>query len=111
MGAELRSAKDTLTMLASWEEIILNAETAYEIEDEELVQEADLLLGKLSKDLDKFEFEQVLSGEYDYADARAAADQLEQLSREVEITDMVKLMKAIVPEFISKNSRFEELDK
>lgn len=56
-------------MLASWEEIILNAETAYEIEDEELVQEADLLLGKLSKDLDKFEFEQVLSGEYDYADA------------------------------------------
>ena len=49
--------------------------------------------------------------EYDYADARAAADQLEQLSREVEITDMVKLMKAIVPEFISKNSRFEELDK
>ena len=56
-------------MFASWEEIILNAETAYEIEDEELVQEADLLLGKLSKDLDKFEFEQVLSGEYDYADA------------------------------------------
>lgn len=49
--------------------------------------------------------------EYDYADALAAADQLEQLSREVEITDMVKLMKAIVPEFISKNSSFEELDK
>ena len=49
--------------------------------------------------------------EYDYADALAAADQLEQLSREVEITDMVKLMKAIVPEFISKNSKFEELDK
>ena len=49
--------------------------------------------------------------EYDYADALAAADQLEQLSREVEITDMVKLMKAIVPEFISQNSKFAELDK
>ena len=49
--------------------------------------------------------------EYDYADALAAADQLEQLSREVEITEMVKLMKATVPEFISKNSKFEELDK
>ena len=48
--------------------------------------------------------------EYDYADALAAADQLEQLSREVEITDMVKLMKAIVPEFISMNSRFAEFD-
>lgn len=48
--------------------------------------------------------------EYDYTDALAAADQLEKLSRAVEITEMVKLMKATVPEFISKNSRFEELD-
>ena len=49
--------------------------------------------------------------EYDYTDALATADQLEKLSREVEITEMVKLMKATVPEFISKNSKFEELDK
>lgn len=48
--------------------------------------------------------------EYDYSDALAAADELERLSRAVEITDMVKLMKQIVPEFISKNSKFEELD-
>ena len=49
--------------------------------------------------------------EYDYADALAAADFLERLSREVEINDMVRLMKDIVPEFISKNSRFAEFDK
>ena len=49
--------------------------------------------------------------EYDYNDASASADELERLSREVEITSMVQLMKQIVPEFISKNSRFEELDK
>ena len=49
--------------------------------------------------------------EYDYADALPAADELERLSREVEIPAMVKLMKQIVPEFISKNSRFEEFDK
>ena len=49
--------------------------------------------------------------EYDYTDAQATADQLEQLSREVDITEMVRLMKAIVPEFISQNSKFEELDK
>lgn len=49
--------------------------------------------------------------EYDYADARRAAELLETLSREVNIPDMVRLMKSTVPEFISKNSRFEEYDK
>ena len=48
--------------------------------------------------------------EYDYDDAASSADELERLSREVEIMQMVKLMKQIVPEFLSKNSRFEELD-
>ena len=49
--------------------------------------------------------------EYDYADARKAADKLEEFSRAVIISDMVRLMKEIVPEFKSKNSRFEEYDK
>ena len=48
---------------------------------------------------------------YDYDDARAVADELEQLSRAVEIPDMVRLMKRTVPEFKSKNSRFEVYDK
>ena len=48
---------------------------------------------------------------YDYADALAGVDELERLSREVEINDMVRLMKDIVPEFVSKNSRFEQFDK
>ena len=48
--------------------------------------------------------------EYDHTEALAAIDELERLSREVEILEMVKLMKQIVPEFISKNSRFEKLD-
>ena len=49
--------------------------------------------------------------EYDYNDALAGVDELERLSREVEINDMVRLMKDIVPEFVSKNSRFEQFDK
>lgn len=49
--------------------------------------------------------------EYEYADALAGMQELERLSRAVEIQTMVKLMKEIVPEFISKNSRFEEFDK
>ena len=49
--------------------------------------------------------------EYDYADALTGVNELERLSREVEINDMVRLMKDIVPEFISKNSQFEKFDK
>ncbi len=49
--------------------------------------------------------------EYDYNDALAGVDELERLSRAVEINDMVRLMKDIVPEFVSKNSRFAEFDK
>lgn len=49
--------------------------------------------------------------EYDYAEARKAAAELEILSKDVEIPEMVRYMKKIVPEFKSKNSRFEEYDK
>ncbi len=48
--------------------------------------------------------------EYAYTDALAGVEELERLSRAVEIPTMVKLMKEIVPEFISKNSRFAEFD-
>ena len=48
--------------------------------------------------------------EYDYDDASTSTDELERLSREVDIPTMVKLMKKVVPEFISKNSKFEEFD-
>jgi len=49
--------------------------------------------------------------EYDYNDAKANVDRLESLSRSVNIPDMVRLMKRIVPEYISNNSRFEEFDR
>ena len=49
--------------------------------------------------------------EYDYADALSVTTDLERLSRNVEIPDMVRLMKRVVPEFISQNSRFAEFDK
>lgn len=49
--------------------------------------------------------------EYDYAEASELVAKLETLSRAVEVESMVMLMKNSVPEFISKNSRFEKLDK
>ncbi len=48
--------------------------------------------------------------EYDYEDARKVAENLENLSRAVEIPDMVRLMKRTVPEFKSKNSQYEVYD-
>ena len=48
--------------------------------------------------------------EYDYAEALNSMAELETLSREVDVTSMVKLMKKVVPEFISKNSKYEEFD-
>jgi len=47
---------------------------------------------------------------YDYDEALKVVNRLETLSREVEITEMVRLMKKTVPEFRSQNSRFCALD-
>ena len=49
--------------------------------------------------------------EYDYEEACVAVEKLEHLSRIVEIPEMVKYMKQIVPEFISKNSVYEQYDR
>ena len=49
--------------------------------------------------------------EYDFDEAEKIVLQLRELSRQVDIPEMVRLMKRTVPEFISKNSRFEIYDK
>lgn len=49
--------------------------------------------------------------EYDYDDAVKVVDDLASLSKAGDIPEMVKLMKKVVPEFKSKNSRFEIYDK
>ena len=48
--------------------------------------------------------------EYEHDKAKDVMTELERLSMIVEIPEMVKLMKATVPEFISKNSHFEQYD-
>ena len=48
--------------------------------------------------------------EYEYTDAKELIDQLEELSKAVNIPDMIKLMKRNVPEYISKNSKYEQYD-
>ena len=49
--------------------------------------------------------------EYGYEEAKSTVDRLEDLAREVDIPDMVRLMKKTVPEFKSAGSKFEIYDK
>lgn len=48
--------------------------------------------------------------EYPYRDASMVMTKLTELATVVEIPDMVRLMKSTVPEFISKNSVYEQYD-
>ena len=48
--------------------------------------------------------------EYDYHEACRVVSRLEELSREVNVPDTVRLMKQIVPEYKSQNSKFCSFD-
>ncbi|MDE6010525.1 MAG: polysaccharide biosynthesis protein [Muribaculaceae bacterium] len=48
--------------------------------------------------------------DYEYENAARTSDELFELARQVDIPDMVRLMKRTVPEFISKQSVFEVYD-
>lgn len=69
LGQKSREIKETIENVDIWNQLIEDAETAYEIGDEELIKEAENRLSKLEKMLDKFDFQKMLSGEYDEADA------------------------------------------
>jgi len=69
LGSQVREIKDNIERVNHWNNIIENAETAYELDDDDLKREADSELENLSSELDKFDIMQMLSGEYDNADA------------------------------------------
>lgn len=48
---------------------------------------------------------------YNYREAREAIDELETIAQQTKIAETAQLMKKIVPEFQSNNSRFEKFDK
>ena len=69
LGQKSREIKETLEMFSRWETTIEDAKAAQEIGDNELIQESEIELKKLEKELDKYEIQKMLSGEYDEADA------------------------------------------
>lgn len=69
IGQEVKDIKDILQKFEQWTTIIDDANTALEICDEDLISESFQQLKTLSSELEKFELQQLLSGEYDNADA------------------------------------------
>ena len=69
IGQEVKEKKEILDKLRAWEQIIDDASTSLELGDSELITLSLDGLKTLSKDLEKFELQQMLSGEYDNADA------------------------------------------
>ncbi len=69
LGQKSREIKDTLEQIKKWDSTVEDAETAYEIGDEELIKEIEPSLLELEKELDKYDIQKMLSGEYDEADA------------------------------------------
>ena len=69
IGQQVREIKDKLTLFNGWFTILDDAQIAQEIADEELIKESETSLVELEKQLDKYDIQQMLSGEYDDADA------------------------------------------
>ena len=69
LGTEIKDIKEKLQNLANWQSILDDAEIALEIQDAELINESYENILKLEKELDSYELQMMLSGEYDEADA------------------------------------------
>ena len=69
LGQKSKEIKETLETFSKWDSVIEDAQAAEEIGDEELIKEAEHSLIALEKELDKYDVQRMLSGEYDTADA------------------------------------------
>lgn len=69
LGSRIREIKDNLEFLDNCVSTLEDSVTALEIGDSDLINESFDSLNDMEKSLDKFEIKQMLSGEYDEADA------------------------------------------
>jgi len=69
LGQKSREIKDALELIRSWQELLSDIEIAIELNDEELLAETEENVIKLENELNKFDVQQMLSGEYDEANA------------------------------------------
>lgn len=69
IGQEIKEKKEILEKLNSWTQTLDDSEASIELQDKELIETSYKDIKNLEKELEKFELQQMLSGEYDSADA------------------------------------------
>lgn len=69
LGAEIKEIKENLGMLSRWKSVLEDSEVAIEMQDADLISESFENVKSLEKEVDKFEIQLMLGGEYDEADA------------------------------------------
>lgn len=69
LGQQARELKDKIELFKNWDTVLEDASAAEELGDEELIKESEAALVDLEKQLDKYDIQKMLSGEYDEADA------------------------------------------
>lgn len=69
IGQEIKEKKEILEKLNSWTQTLDDSEASIELQDKELIETSYKDIKILEKELEKFELQQMLSGEYDSADA------------------------------------------
>lgn len=69
LGQQSREIKDNLALVSSWTGLLDDVEVALELGDEDLLTETQSNLNKLEHELDKYDIQKMLSGEYDDANA------------------------------------------
>lgn len=69
IGQVIKEKKEILEKLNSWTQTLDDSEASIELQDKELIETSYKDIKNLEKELEKFELQQMLSGEYDSADA------------------------------------------
>ena len=69
IGQDIKEKKEILEKLSHWSQTIEDAQEAIELGDKDLIAISYEEIQKQEKELEKFELQQMLSGEYDSADA------------------------------------------
>ncbi len=69
IGQDIKDKKEILSKLKKWSNIVEDCNIAIELSDFALIEDSYNQLKILNKELEKFELEQMLSGEYDNANA------------------------------------------
>lgn len=69
IGSEIKEIKENISRCEKWTSALDDCEVAIELSDSDLIMESSKILQEIEKEIESFEVQLMLSGEYDEADA------------------------------------------